>query len=107
MFIAVCLGILEERPEARQEVLAIIQRFLGRVGWQPTIAAPVAGALPWTRYGAIKRWVMKRKVASISNDLDTTRDYVYTDWDALRRIGQRFAAVSGLKQEVPAELERV
>jgi menaquinone-dependent protoporphyrinogen oxidase len=101
-FVAVCLGILEERPEARLEVLRIMQRFLDGAGWHPTINEPVAGALPYTRYGFIKRWAMKRKVAKISNDTDTTRDYEYTDWGALRELGHRFAALPGVAPPVPA-----
>lgn len=101
-FIAVCLGILEKRPEARLEVLRIMQRFLDRVGWQPTINEPLAGALPYTRYGFLKRWAMKRKVATISNDTDTSRDYEYTDWEALRALGHRFASLPGVAPPEPA-----
>ena len=102
-FVSVCLGILEARPEATREVHAIMQRFLDRTGWRPSMQEPVAGALPYTRYGALKRWAMKRKVARISFDTDTSRDFEYTDWEALRRFAHWFAAQYGLAPlEVPA-----
>jgi menaquinone-dependent protoporphyrinogen oxidase len=101
-FIAVCLGIVEQRPEATRAVYAIVQRFLDRVGWKPTLTKAVAGALPYTRYGPIKRWFMKRKVATISSDTDTSRDYEYTDWEALRRFGHQFASLPGVRIEVAA-----
>ena len=101
-FVAVCLGILEDRPEAAREVYAIMQRFLGWAGWRPRRIQAVAGALPYTRYGPIKRWMMKRKVATISQDTDTSRDYEYTDWEELRRFGHQFATLPGVRPEVPA-----
>ena len=101
-FVAVCLGILEERPEAVRAVYAIMQRFLDAAGWRPKRIQAVAGALPYTRYGPIKRWLMKRKVATISSDIDTSRDYEYTDWEALRSFGHQFAALPGVRPEVPA-----
>ena len=101
-FVAVCLGILEARPEATRAVYDIIERFFDQTGWRPTLQQAVAGALPYTRYGPIKRWLMKRKVATISSDTDTSRDYEYTDWEALRRFGHQFAALPGVQPEVPA-----
>lgn len=52
----------------------------------------VAGALLYTRYGWLKRWIMRRIVRKAGGDVDTTRDYEYTDWIALRELARRFAA---------------
>lgn len=91
-FMSVCLGILEKRPEARQEVDAILQRFLHRSGWRPLMTRTVAGAVPYTRYNWLKKWVMKRIVAKGGGDTDTTRDYEYTNWDDLRAFAREFAS---------------
>lgn len=93
-FLSVCLAVLEKRMEARQEVFRIMQRFLARCGWRPTITKMVAGALPYTRYGWLKRLMMKRIVAKAGGDIDTTRDYEYTDWIDLRNFAQDFAALA-------------
>jgi menaquinone-dependent protoporphyrinogen oxidase len=90
-FLSVCLAVLEKRPEVHQEVQDIILRFLRRTGWRPTLVKPVAGALPYTRYGWLKKWMMRRMVAKISADTDTTRDYEYTDWDDLDAFAREFA----------------
>jgi menaquinone-dependent protoporphyrinogen oxidase len=90
-FVSVCLGILEQRAEARQEVQRILQRFLDRSGWRPTITKTVAGAVRYTRYNWLKKWVMKRIVAKAGGGTDTTRDYEYTDWDDLRAFAREFA----------------
>jgi len=51
----------------------------------------VAGALPYTKYWWGKRWVMRRIVAKAHGDIDTTRDYEYTDWADLRTFAEEFA----------------
>jgi menaquinone-dependent protoporphyrinogen oxidase len=52
-----------------------------------------AGALAYTRYGFLLRWVMRRIARSRGGrDLDTSRDYVYTDLDSVRRFAEEFLA---------------
>lgn len=97
-FVSVCLGILEKRPEARQEIQDIVQRFLGRSGWRPLTTRTFAGALPYTRYNWFKKRVMKRIVAKAGGDIDTTRDYEYTDWNDLRAFAREFANRLGVVQ---------
>lgn len=89
-FLSVCLGILEHRPEVDRKLQDMIQRFLGRAHWRPSVVKLVAGAVPYTRYGWLKKWMMRRMVAKVSNDTDTTRDYEYTDWEDLQRFAQDF-----------------
>ena len=89
-FLCVCLGILEQRPEAQREVEHIIQKFLNQTGWQPTTTMAVAGAVPFTRYSFLKKLIMRRIVAKAGGGTDTSRDYEYTDWDALRTFGRTF-----------------
>ena len=93
-FVSVCLGILQKDPKVEEELGAIIGRFLTATGWQPTIIKKVAGALLYRQYGLIKRWMMKRIVAKAGGDIDTSRDYEYTDWDDLRAFAKTFAAAA-------------
>ena len=51
----------------------------------------VAGALPYTKYGWLKKWIMRRIVAKAGGDTDTTRDYEYTDWNDVREFARAFA----------------
>jgi len=89
-FLSVCLAILEQRPETRRELDAIIERFQRATGWRPVLIKPVAGALLYRRYNWLKRWIMRRIVAKAGGDTDTTRDYEYTDWDDLRAFARAF-----------------
>jgi menaquinone-dependent protoporphyrinogen oxidase len=89
-FISVCLGVLEPGPRARVELNNIVQRFLAQCGWRPMFTKMVAGALLYTRYGWLKRRMMKRIVAKAGGDVDTSRDYEYTDWNELRTFASDF-----------------
>lgn len=52
-----------------------------------------AGALLYTHYGFLKRHMMKRITSSKgSADTDLSRDYVYTEWDGVRRFAEDFLA---------------
>jgi menaquinone-dependent protoporphyrinogen oxidase len=92
-FISVCLAVVEKDPVAREHVVRIMDRFLARYGWRPAITKLVAGALLYTRYGWLKRRMMKRIVAKAGGDTDTTRDFEYTDWNDLRDFAEDFASL--------------
>jgi len=85
-FISVCLGVLQHDPAVDRELKAIIDRFVAANGWQPDVTKVVAGGLPYTRYNWFTRWAMKRIVRKAGGDIDTSRDYEYTDWDDVRRF---------------------
>ncbi|PYO91642.1 MAG: protoporphyrinogen oxidase [Gemmatimonadetes bacterium] len=91
-FLPVCLAILETRPEARQEIDKIVERFFRQSGWRPSVTKPLAGALRYTQYSWLKKWMMKRIVAKAGGDTDTTRDHEYTDWNELRVFAGEFVA---------------
>lgn len=93
-FLSVCLAVLEKDPKARDEVTRIMDRFLAQCGWRPAITKLVAGALLYTRYGWLKRRMMKRIVKQAGGDTDTTRDYEYTDWTDLRQFATDFAEMA-------------
>nr|WP_277526234.1 flavodoxin domain-containing protein [Arthrobacter sp. ES3-54] len=70
-----------------------VQKFEEDTEWRPTHVGLFAGALLYTHYGFIKRHMMK-KIAKDkgSPDTDTTRDYVYTEWDGVQRFTEDYLA---------------
>jgi menaquinone-dependent protoporphyrinogen oxidase len=70
-----------------------VEKFEEETGWRPAHVGLFAGALLYTHYGFIKKHVMK-KIASDkgSLDTDTSRDYVYTEWDGVQRFTEDFLA---------------
>ncbi len=68
-----------------------IANFLRETGWQPALTESIAGAMPYTRYSPVMRWVIKRISQREGGPSDTTRDYEYTDWDQVRRFADRYS----------------
>lgn len=98
-FVAVCLTVLDKRAESQHAIATIMQRFFADTGWQPPVHTAIAGALLYTRYNWLKRWIMKRIVAKAGGDTDTGRDYEYTDWPALRVFTRQFVT-RALREEI-------
>jgi menaquinone-dependent protoporphyrinogen oxidase len=92
-FVSVCLGVLQPDPKVQRHVADIASRFVSEAGWRPTVIKIVAGALPYTRYNWVKRWLMRRIVAKAGGDTDTSRDYEYTDWGDVRAFATQFASI--------------
>lgn len=76
------------KPAAAQRY---IDKFLRRTGWQPQLVASFAGAVKYSVYGPIKRRVMIVFVGLGGGETDTSRDYEYTDWQAVERFAGDFA----------------
>jgi menaquinone-dependent protoporphyrinogen oxidase len=92
-FFSVSLAAHDDTDAARKEVAGYIEKFIQETGWRPNKVGVFAGALLYTRYGLIKRWIMKKIARDKGNpDTDTSRDYVYTDWDSVKRFAEEFLA---------------
>jgi menaquinone-dependent protoporphyrinogen oxidase len=90
-FFSVSLAAAERTPEARKEAEGYAEEFFRQVEWRPSMVGLFAGALTYTSYNFLLRWIMKRIARSKgSKDLDTTRDYVYTDWEGVKRFARAF-----------------
>jgi menaquinone-dependent protoporphyrinogen oxidase len=76
--------------------------FLHETGWFPSMVRLTAGALTYSRYGPVRRWIMKRIARKAGGGTDTSRDYEYTDWAKLRED-----VVVFLARAVPAPEARV
>ena len=71
---------------------AYVENFMQQTGWRPTKVGLFSGALLYRQYGFLKRYMMKRIVRDKPGmPTDTSRDYVYTDWDQVKRFAEDFA----------------
>ena len=90
-FFSVSLAAHDNTEEARHEVKGYVEEFVRQTGWRPSKVGLFAGALLYTRYGFFKRWIMRKIARDKGNpDTDTSRDYVYTDWDSVKRFAEEF-----------------
>lgn len=70
-----------------------VAEFEEQTKWHPSHVGIFSGALLYTRYNFLKRQLMKKIVKDKgSTDLDTSRDYVYTEWDGVKRFTEDFLA---------------
>lgn len=67
--------------------------FAREAGWAPHRIVLVAGALKYLEYDFLKRMIMRMIAKKEGRDTDTTKDYEYTDWDAVRSFSDEFVAV--------------
>lgn len=94
-FFSVCLGILEKNFKAKREEADIVAKFFREAGWTPEFHTIFAGALKYSRYGWLKKLVMRSIAKRAGGDTDTSRDYEYTNWTHVRNFAQRFEAMLG------------
>ena len=94
-FFTVCLSAVDDTPEAAAETDKYMQQFIAQSGWHPDRTVAFAGRLAWTQYDFFTRLIMKLITRQHGlKDQDTSRDYDYTDYDAVRRFAEDFAATA-------------
>jgi menaquinone-dependent protoporphyrinogen oxidase len=81
----------EERGRFSADVDKTLNHFYRETGWHPHWVKPVAGALLYTKYGMLMRFVMKTIARKAGAETDTSRDYEYTNWAALDHFVNEFA----------------
>ena len=88
-FFLVCLTAMNQSDEAKHQIEEYLAGFSRDTGVFPEPVAVFAGRLAYTRYGVLKRWLMKKVASQLGGDTDTSRDHEYTSWDAVAAFGDR------------------
>jgi menaquinone-dependent protoporphyrinogen oxidase len=88
-FFSVCLAAASQKEAERRAALALPERFFRESGWRPRLVATFAGALRYTRYNWLIRFIMKRIAKAEGASTDTSRDHEYTDWNAVTAFAER------------------
>ncbi len=90
-FFAVSGAAGSSNPLEREEAYHQAQAFCRDADWHPQLLLAVAGAIAYTKYDVITRWVMKRISRKEGRSTDTSRDHEYTDWVQVEQFADRFA----------------
>jgi menaquinone-dependent protoporphyrinogen oxidase len=87
-FFSVSLAAYGDPDEAE----GYVEEFEQTTGWRPDRIALFGGALLYTRYGFVKRHMMKKIASDKPGHLgtDLSRDYVYTEWDGVKRFTEDY-----------------
>jgi menaquinone-dependent protoporphyrinogen oxidase len=106
-FFSVGLAVASRTHDGRAQSLEVVEKFVKKTGWRPPRVELIAGALKYTEYGFITRFVIRRIARSEGGETDTSRDYEYTDWAAVDRFALEFAGRAGgeVLGRVPVEGE--
>jgi menaquinone-dependent protoporphyrinogen oxidase len=80
----------EKRRQAHEALSVVLGGFIEATGWHPRDTLRVAGALAYTRYNWLVRWIIKRIARAEGGSTDTSRDHVYTNWDAIDGFADAF-----------------
>jgi menaquinone-dependent protoporphyrinogen oxidase len=86
-FVAVSGTAASSPREAREHAAA----FLTPTGWHPTLVEVFGGAVAYTQYGYLLRWIMKIISRRKGGPTDTSQDYEMTDWEAVDRFAEQLA----------------
>ena len=79
-------------PAGQHQAEDYVAHFQDQTRWTPDQCELVAGAVRYTKYNWLLRFVMRRISKSKGLETDTSRDYEYTNWDAVDRFARSFAA---------------
>jgi menaquinone-dependent protoporphyrinogen oxidase len=82
---------VDERRKAAEDAQHMIDVFVHETGWHPEHVLSVAGALAYSKYNLLVRFLMKQIARKAGAPTDTSRDYEFTDWPALDRFAGEIA----------------
>jgi menaquinone-dependent protoporphyrinogen oxidase len=99
-FFSVCLAVADDTDEARATARGYIDDFADETGWTPGETTTFAGALQYLEYDFMTRTLIRLMMRNQGHPTDTSRDFDYTDWDAVDRFGHDFAAKLGAAAHV-------
>lgn len=91
-FFSVGLAVASRTSDGRAQTLELVEKFVKQTGWRPRHVELIAGALPYSKYNFLIRFIMRRIAAKEGGDTDTSRDYEYTNWPAVDRFASNLAA---------------
>lgn len=101
-FFQVSLSSVDEAK--REQAAGYVEEFLTATDWHPDRIALFGGALRFSEYGFLKRFMVKQIAKREMPDLDTSRDAEFTNWQAVDSFANDVAAfVEGHLGLVPPE----
>ena len=89
------VSLTSANPDAAHTATArsLVDELCQGSGFDPDVVGMFAGALLYTRYGWLKRHLMQAISRHQGGDVDTSRDYDYTDWEAVEHFARDVGAL--------------
>jgi menaquinone-dependent protoporphyrinogen oxidase len=97
-----------QQVQNRLDAHWLMDRFFAATHWHPNIAEPVAGALRYTQYPPLRKFIMQQIARVSGSTTDTSQDHEFTDWARLDDAVDRFAKLlEGVPVRPVAEVAEV
>jgi menaquinone-dependent protoporphyrinogen oxidase len=92
-FVGVSMAEASGQAEGGHETAqALIDQFVEKHGWRPAGTMSLAGALKYRDYNFLTRFIVKRIAGRAGQQTDTSRNWEYTDWNAVDRLADEIAS---------------
>jgi menaquinone-dependent protoporphyrinogen oxidase len=69
-----------------------LAKFVQESGWQPSKVALIGGALRYSKYNFLTKFLLKQMTKRSVGPTDTWRDYEFTEWEAVTQFAEEFLA---------------
>ena len=93
-FFSVSLSVASANQAEVEAARALARTFLEETGWHPTRVVCFAGRLAYTRYGWLKRMLMRRIARNEGGPTDTRRDHELTNFADVAALATGMAALA-------------
>jgi len=102
-FFSVCMQAMDRNESSQRDLLKLSEDFFARTGWYPKRRKVFAGAITFSHYNILIRFVMKRIAARSGKILDTHQDYEFTTWSEVERFSDEFGHSLRIREELNFE----
>jgi menaquinone-dependent protoporphyrinogen oxidase len=92
LFLSVSLAAASDEAEDRADLDERVRAMTISTGWVPGRVSHVAGAFRWDEYDFFKTWAMRWIATKQDPTVKPGQDKEYTDWAALDRVVDEWAA---------------
>ncbi|MCG8433225.1 MAG: menaquinone-dependent protoporphyrinogen IX dehydrogenase [Gammaproteobacteria bacterium] len=89
-FFSVCGAAASPKTQYQEEAEQYPLRLQRETEWVPGKVKVFAGAVKYTKYNFVTRFIMKKISEKTGRHTDTSRDWEYTDWEAVKRFAEQF-----------------
>jgi menaquinone-dependent protoporphyrinogen oxidase len=92
-FFSVSGSAASAEARGQTDARAAVQRFLTETHWDPDMMTTVAGAMAFTKYPLLLRWVLREISRRAGGPTDMSKDHEFTDWAQVADFAHRFGHV--------------
>jgi len=100
-FLSVSGSAASRDERGHDDARRCIEEFLRDTGWRPALTASVAGAMAFTKYNPLMRWVLKQISKRAGGPTDTSRDHELTDWQQVEQFAEAFLTKLPQSEDAP------